>query len=93
LTPAGLPPPEFAHNTVNEPAVTVLTVGIFTPVAVLTGVIKIIEAAVQFELVIVVLLPVRAAYPIKPVLIPAEVTPSSVIPSQDGTLPDISTKD
>jgi hypothetical protein len=55
-----------------------------------TGVSKIREVAETFELVIVVLLPVKAEYPIKLGLIPADVR-LAPDPSQEGFVEDIST--
>jgi hypothetical protein len=70
---AGLPPPAAEHNTSKDPFVTVLMVGIFAPVVVLTGVMIMIDVDFTLELVIVVLLPVSAAFPIKPEVSPADV--------------------
>jgi hypothetical protein len=50
------------------------------PVFVATGVMRIIEDALTLTLLIVVLLPVRAALPINPEVRPAEVEPE---PAQD----------
>ena len=73
MTPVGLPAPASDTNTSKEPALTTLITGIFCPAVVETGLIKIIDEAVTLEFVIVVLLPPRAAYPIKPEGRPAEV--------------------